>query len=94
MEEVTLKGLTLKGEDALRALKEKVDVPLKDRFVYRRMYEERVLRDSPFTLRITPTRVLAAVASRVRVQDFINELDHKLQDLGVVRGIDYTIEGR
>lgn len=94
MEEVTLKALTVDGEQALRALKAKVDVPLKDRFLYRQMYGERVLVEDPFTFSIRPKGALKGVAAHVLVSDFTQQLDRALAERGVENGIDYIIEGR
>lgn len=94
MEEVTLTAVSEEGAAALRALKAKVDVPLRDRFIYRRMYAERVSSEEPFTIVIKPKGAIRGVAGHVRVADFINELEIGLEQRGVERGLDYTIEGK
>jgi hypothetical protein len=94
MEKVILKALTPEGETALRSLKAKINIPLRDRFIYNRMYEEKILSERPFCFSITPKGAILAVAGKVRVKDFISELSIQLAEFGVAHDIDYFIEGK
>lgn len=91
MKQLTMTALTDEGEKQLRAIKAKTDIPLHDRFIYKRMYDERILKEKPFTLRVTFKN--AAIASMVEVKDLLGRFEVEMERRGAERGIDYTIEG-
>lgn len=91
MKQLTMTARTPTGEEQLRAIKAKTDIPLKDRFLYNRMYEERVLKERPYTLRVTLKN--AAIAGLVEAKDLMARFEVEMERRGAERGIDYTIEG-
>lgn len=92
MEKVVLTALTSEGERVLLLLKSKVDIPLKDRFLYKRLYEEKILSEEPFSFSITPSRANRFIAQHVKNEDFAKLLEIELEKTGAKKDLDYTLE--
>jgi hypothetical protein len=87
-----MSALTEEGKEKLLFIKHKINIPLKDRFLYNGLFEETVTNDDPYTIVIRLRN--KSLAAYVSPKDLIDRFSLELTRMGVQQGIDYTIEGK
>lgn len=91
MEEVTITGVSVEGDRVARLIHSKANIALRDRFLYRQLYDEVIVKERPFTIKIRLKN--RAIGGLLKADDLIERFRIEFCRRGLEENVDYIIEG-